>query len=94
MDGITEKDVKTLQAEMAALREDLAKITGTMRDIARRETRQFVKDAKTAAGDIEGQAREKLENITDAIESKPVASAAASFGVGFLLGLLINSRRS
>ncbi len=94
MTGITEKDMKTLQDEIAALREDLGKITGTVGDIARRETREFLKTAKKTAGSVEDQAKDALDGLTDTIESKPVASVAASFGVGFILGLLLNGRRS
>ena len=89
-----ETDIKTLRGELEDLREDLKNIAFTLQTL--------VRHGKTEAGtkfeDICEQLPDNLKKLTAEakthIEEKPLSSALASFGVGMLLGLLLNGSRT
>jgi ElaB/YqjD/DUF883 family membrane-anchored ribosome-binding protein len=90
----TNTDIAALQADIKRLRADIGKISETVRG--------GVTNGVAEAGETIQASREKLWNETKRhaqsvgreIEQNPLASALAAFGVGVLLGVLMNGRRA
>lgn len=94
MSNPMEHDLKKLQAELAQLREDVAKVAATLGDAVRHGASQAFGHGKGRADALHDDLRERVESITDHIEEKPVASALTSFVIGLVLGVLVGGRRS
>lgn len=88
-----EADLKTLRAEMAQLRDDLAKISGTMQDAMRHGGAEAMQKAQDSARHAQERAKRTAENVVEEIEERPVTAALAAFGAGMVLGMLFSARR-
>jgi len=86
-------DLATLQADIQQLRADFAKITTDMRSIASTGVAQAGGKAQASVENMWGEVRRQAQQVGQEIEEKPFASALAAFASGFVLGLLVNSRR-
>ncbi|QKT04739.1 hypothetical protein HUS23_13430 [Ectothiorhodospiraceae bacterium 2226] len=87
-----EVDLNQMQSELAQLRNEFAQISATMRDIAANRTDAAMQNLREAAGRAQDQARVTAERVQAQIEERPVASVLTSFGVGLLLGILLDRR--
>ncbi|MEK1886490.1 MAG: DNA gyrase subunit B [Phyllobacterium sp.] len=98
VDDATESN-PDLQAQVAALREDIAKITTTLAKIgkntaqdARRSAASSFETAKVRGEetfeDLRSQARELEDQIAETVREKPLTAIAVAAGVGFLLALV------
>jgi ElaB/YqjD/DUF883 family membrane-anchored ribosome-binding protein len=82
-----EAQVSQLQADLKAITETLAKLTGEKvseaRALAKTEAKgqQMLDEAQGQAGEVEKQ-------LKDSIREKPLTAVAAAAGVGFVLALL------
>ncbi|NTS32536.1 DUF883 domain-containing protein [Phyllobacterium sp. BT25] len=98
VDDATESN-PDLQAQVAALREDIANITATLGKIgknraqdARRSAASSFESAKLRGEetfeDLRLQARELEDQIVETVREKPLTTLAVAAGVGFLLALI------
>ncbi len=85
-------DVKKLQAELAQLRDDVARLVDTLGGAARANGAATFANAKARAGEFQDDIKEKIESLTRQIEDKPVASSLTAFFIGVLLGMLFSRR--
>jgi ElaB/YqjD/DUF883 family membrane-anchored ribosome-binding protein len=85
-------DVKKLQAEIANLREDMARLVDTLGGAARANGANAFANAKARAGDFQDDLKDKIESLTRQIEEKPVASSLTAFFIGVLLGMIFGRR--
>jgi len=86
-------DIKTLRAEFAELRADVAAVAQTVQNLARHSKAEALARAQESGKEIEETFRRLASDATHRIEEKPVASAVTSFSIGLLLGVLLSSRR-
>lgn len=88
-----------LQAQVAALKEDIAKITATLskigKDRAKGAGRSAASSFETARlrgeetfEDLRSQARELEDQLTETVRENPLTTIAVAAGVGFLLALI------
>lgn len=85
-----EKDVEELKSEFAELKSDISKLTETIKKLygdAASEGRDRARDAAARSKD---RARETVGAFEEEIASRPLTSVAAAFGVGFILGKLLD----
>jgi len=94
MNTALEHDLKKLQADFAELRGDLTKLTQSLGDTLRHGTAGPASGAQARASEIQDDLKRKVHAVTDHIETKPIASALASFVVGLVLGMAVNGHRS
>jgi ElaB/YqjD/DUF883 family membrane-anchored ribosome-binding protein len=98
VDDATESD-PDLQAQVAALKEDIAKIAATLAKIgknsARGATRSAASSYETAKArggetfeDIRSQARELEDQLAETVRERPLTTLAVAAGVGFLLAMI------
>lgn len=94
MSTTTEADFKALAAEMKQLREDFTKMAELLQATARHASDDALRQATAAGERTWKEAKNRAEDLIGKIEERPVASTAAAFGIGMLLGLLFSSRRA
>jgi ElaB/YqjD/DUF883 family membrane-anchored ribosome-binding protein len=92
-----------LNADLAALREDVARLAETLSKLVQRQTHaaglgvsDAVGDAKdtiaSTAADARKHVRAARSEIEASIERNPLTAALIAFGVGMLLGMMSRSR--
>ena len=85
-------DIAALRTEIKQLQADLARIDGTMREIAGHEVTGEGQQAQASAEKIWTEVKRQAGNLSQEIEGNPIASALAAFGAGSLLGRLLHRR--
>ena len=98
VDDVTETN-PDLQAQVAALKEDIANIGATLAKIGKNSTKQARNSAASsmesaklrgeeAFDDLRSQARDLEEQLTETVRENPLTTIAVAAGVGFLLALI------
>ncbi|MCD1627593.1 MAG: DUF883 family protein [Paracoccaceae bacterium] len=93
-----------ISEQLATLREDVAALTTTLRDLTRAEAQDAAKGAKRMAGKaregveheyerLQKQAGDAVDHADALIREKPAMAMGIAAGVGLLVGLML-SRRS
>ncbi|MEQ5777639.1 MULTISPECIES: YqjD family protein [unclassified Thalassospira] len=89
----TSADTSKLQAEVEILRQDLAEVTKTLKTIARETGETRAAQAAQRVREVSGQAREQFDHARDVavdqVRERPLITVAATFGVGLLIGRLL-----
>lgn len=93
MSTATDTDLKALAAELNQLRSDFAKLGELLQTTVKHAGNDAFRQAAAAGEQTWREARNRAEDLITKIEERPVASTAAAFGIGMLLGLLFSSRR-
>ncbi len=91
-EGTTTKETANLRDDLDALRKDVSKLTDDVRGIAS----ERVSAARDRARDTAYRARDRGEAVASEvghrIEERPLTSVAVAFGVGMLIGRLLDRR--
>jgi ElaB/YqjD/DUF883 family membrane-anchored ribosome-binding protein len=93
MSTATENDVAALAAEMKQLRGDFVKIAELLQSTLRDAGSDAMDRARATGEKAWSDAKAKTDDIVQLIENRPVASTAAAFGIGMLLGMLMHGRK-
>ena len=92
---------RNLEGEFDILKDDLVKLRGDIANLSaalKETTSETVHEQVEAirarldgiAGDARVQGRQALDGLADQIEERPLASIMVAFGVGILLGRLLD----
>lgn len=93
MSTATENDVTALAAEMKQLRSDFVKIAELLQGTLRDAGNDAMQRARAKGEEVWDDAKARTDDIVQLIETRPVASTAAAFGIGMLLGMLMHGRK-
>lgn len=85
-----EKDVEELRSEFANLRSDVSKLTDTMKKLYGDTAAEGRTRARQAAERSRERARETVGTFEEEISERPLTSIAAAFGIGFIIGKLLD----
>lgn len=92
----TEKEAGTdyehLRADIDKLRADITELGKTLQTIIAGWGEEAKGAARRSMQTAEERAKESVERIAHQVEEKPIASLATAFGVGILIGLILNRR--
>jgi ElaB/YqjD/DUF883 family membrane-anchored ribosome-binding protein len=91
---------KDLNAEIAALREDVAAITATLGDVVKHRADEAKSGARRIRKNVEHKGEETLEQVQDSFEAaegelksmireKPISSVLIAAGVGYVLSKIL-----
>ncbi|UYQ73576.1 hypothetical protein OF122_07425 [Pelagibacterium flavum] len=91
---------KDLDAEIAALREDVAAITATLGDVVKYRTGEAKTEARRLRKSAERKGEETLEQVQDSFEAaegelktmireKPISSVLIAAGIGYVLSKIL-----
>ncbi|WP_417812265.1 DUF883 family protein [Thalassospira alkalitolerans] len=89
----TETDNAKLQADVDALRKDLAEVTKTLRAMGTDTVNSKAQAAAQRVREVSGHARDQFDHAREAaveqVRERPLASVALTFGIGMLIGRLL-----
>ncbi|WP_332716518.1 DUF883 family protein [Pelagibacterium mangrovi] len=91
---------KDLDAEIAALREDIAAITSTLGDIVKHRTNEAKSEARRIRQNVERHGEEAVETVQDSFEAaeselkaiireKPISSVLVAAGIGYVISKIL-----
>lgn len=85
-----ESDVEELKAEFSELKSDMAKLAESLKNLYGDSADQGRERVKAAAERSRAQVREAAGAFESEIGERPLTSVAAAFGIGFILGKLLD----
>jgi ElaB/YqjD/DUF883 family membrane-anchored ribosome-binding protein len=98
-----QKDLDAVKEDLSKLRSDIADLTqklldigkseaGSARDRIETEARTLVRDLRQTLNETGAHGRRTVESVEQLLVEKPVVSLLAAFGMGFLVGKLLERR--
>lgn len=89
-------ELKKLKSDIADLRSDVASLVRTLKDAGLEQGQQAYDQAYERARQAGESVRARAEDAYDAfgkeVESRPLTSVLTAFGVGFVVGMLLDHR--
>lgn len=90
MSATTDKDMEDLKAQVEALRADLAGISESLKNLGGDAASEGRERIRRAAEQARGKARDTIGALESEIEDRPLTSLLTAFGIGFVLGKLLD----
>ncbi|MGP1394869.1 MAG: DUF883 family protein [Inquilinaceae bacterium] len=91
-----EQELDALRGDMEKLRGDIGSLTKTLRATAEQKASSMAAAAKRNVDELKSEAEVKLREGTRAVEShieeRPLSSVLIAFGVGVVIGKLMDRR--
>lgn len=84
------EEVQALKDDLQTLRQDFAKLTESLKKSVREDVSAGADTARASAAQFQDRAREATRGLEAEVAARPLTSVAAAFGVGFLLGKLLD----
>ena len=79
--------------DLAALKEDIARLTETIRGLVQHQARAAGSRVAEAVSEATDRARAASGDIEAKVERNPLTAVLVAFGIGMSIGLLSRSRR-
>jgi ElaB/YqjD/DUF883 family membrane-anchored ribosome-binding protein len=86
-------ELEKLRRDLDQLRGDILSLTETFREIGVEKGRAAVDKAKRTGANMRSEADALRARADRGIEERPITSVLTSFGIGFLVGMLLDRRR-
>jgi ElaB/YqjD/DUF883 family membrane-anchored ribosome-binding protein len=87
-------DLDSVREDLAKLREDVANLATSLKGATSEALHEQIDAARARIDRLSGEARQQsrqtLDDLTDKIEERPLASILVAFGVGILIGRLLD----
>jgi ElaB/YqjD/DUF883 family membrane-anchored ribosome-binding protein len=83
---------RAIEEDIAALREDLKTLTASVAGLAKEKGDNLRADLGAKADKAMASGREAAESMQDAVRERPMTSVFVAFGVGVLIGHLLDRR--
>jgi ElaB/YqjD/DUF883 family membrane-anchored ribosome-binding protein len=87
-------DLDTVREDLAKLREDVANLATSLKGATSEALHEQIDAVRERIDRLSGEARQQsrrtLDDLTDKIEERPLASILVAFGVGILIGRLLD----
>ena len=87
------EDVDKLKADMEELRKDVSAIARTLKDLGAAKRDDLFARVEEVGEQARKRASAAEERVSREIEERPFASVLTAFGVGFVIGKLLDSGR-
>lgn len=96
----SERDFSTVEEEIARLREDVASLTATLKDITAREAHGVADAVRNGLGDAAERVRgaskrlrhgaeDVADSLKSSVEEHPIPSVLLALGLGVIVGILV-----
>jgi ElaB/YqjD/DUF883 family membrane-anchored ribosome-binding protein len=83
---------RTIEEDIAALREDLKALSSNVAGLAKEKGESLRAGLESQADRVAASGREAAETVQDAVRERPMTSVFVAFGVGVLIGHLLDRR--
>jgi len=83
---------KSIEDDLAALREDLKALSASVAGLAKEKGGELRAELGAQADKAMATGRQATENVQDAVRERPMTSVFVAFGVGVLIGHLLDRR--
>lgn len=83
-------EVEQLKADLDSLRRDVSQLTDTLKRSSREQVQAGTAQARESANQLGNQARDATRNLEQEIGQRPMTSVLAAFGIGFVVGKLLD----
>ena len=93
MSEAVEKEFSVLNSDVKNLRADLARLSDTVTDLARKRGGEALEAGRQFASDVGQELQDRTRSVGQAIEDKPLTASMIAFGAGVLLGTILSGRR-
>ncbi|HET6725372.1 MAG TPA: hypothetical protein VFH85_05150 [Gammaproteobacteria bacterium] len=87
-----EKDIHALKGDVDALRSDIKSLAESIKRQAESQARAGYARAREAGEKVRHQAERGAAAVEEQIEERPLISVLTAFGVGFVLGKLLDRK--
>lgn len=91
-DDDLQSQVETLKGDLGAVRGDLSNIAKLLMDQGKAKAGDAKDDVEERLRATVDQGREYAQRGREVVESRPLTSAAAAFGIGILAGIFISRK--
>lgn len=88
-----DEEVAKLRKDMEQIRSDLGSLADTLKTVGVEQGRAAANRARRAGGNLRKEAEAWRARADKEIEENPLTSVLMSFGIGFLIGMLLDRRR-
>lgn len=89
-----EGEFDVIKDDLVKLREDIANLSSALKDVTSETVRERMEALRgridELTGDARSQSRQAMDDLADRIEERPLTSVLVAFGVGILLGRLVD----
>ena len=85
-------DLQALRGEIGQMRSDLAKLSETLQALIRHGGSEALDKLRQSTERVKEEVKKTGQTLSDEIEARPVAAAAAAFVAGLVLGALFGRR--
>lgn len=82
-----------IRADIQALKDDLSELGGSLGDLSSEAAADVRKRARRAGERTKSQLDAAQGRIESEIEDRPLTSVLTSFGLGFVVGMMLDRRR-
>lgn len=79
-----------LQEQLDALRKDFSEVTKTLKDMTQAYAKESQDRMKGAADEAGKQVKESFTKVQGEVEMHPYTSMAVAFGIGMILGKILD----
>ncbi|MFU8817259.1 MAG: hypothetical protein ACNA7W_18070 [Pseudomonadales bacterium] len=87
-----DEELAKLRKDMEQLRGDIMSLTEAFKDLGAEKGRAAMARAKSTGASVLNDADALKARAHREIEERPIASVLTSFGIGFLVGMLLDRR--
>jgi len=88
----TEHEMDQLRKEIEQLRGDVLKVVDALKDLGTAQGRVAVERARATGRSIKEEAEQLRSEADRHIEERPLTSVLMSFGIGCVIGMLLDRR--
>ena len=88
----TSDDISRLRKDIQALQADVASLVNSLKEEGSERGRAALRRAKGVSHSLQSEARELQERAEGHVNEHPVTSLLTSFGLGFLVCMLLDRR--
>ncbi len=88
----TAGSTRSVEEDLAALREDLKALSANVAGLAKEKGETLRAGLETKAEKAAASGRQAAENVQDAVRERPMTSVFVAFGIGILIGHLLDRR--
>jgi len=83
---------RTIEEDIAALREDLKALSANVAGLAKEKGENLRAGLESQAERVAASGRQAAESMQDTVRERPMTSVFVAFGVGVLIGHLLDRR--